>query len=108
LAGGGGDRAGLAPVLVAALARAEALLGRPVPIVSGFRSRAEQERLWARRATNPYPVAVPGTSAHERGMAIDVPAAFAPLLASVSGASGLCQPLPASDPIHFEPCRSGR
>jgi hypothetical protein len=105
---GPGDRAGLAPVVVAALARAEELLGRPVPIVSGFRSRAEQERLWARRATNPYPVAVPGTSAHERGLAIDVPASFAPLLAGVAAASGLCQPLPASDPVHFEPCRSDR
>jgi hypothetical protein len=105
---GRGDRVGLAPVVVAALARAEELLGRPVPIVSGFRSRAQQERLWARRASNPYPVAVPGTSAHERGMAIDVPASFAPLLAGVSTASGLCQPLPASDPVHFEPCRSDR
>jgi D-alanyl-D-alanine carboxypeptidase len=107
-AAGLGERAGLAPVVLAALARAEDVLGRPVPIASGFRSRAEQERLWARRATNPYPVAVPGTSAHERGMAIDVPVSFAPLLASVAGASGLCQPLPASDPVHFEPCRSDR
>jgi hypothetical protein len=103
---GGGDRTGLAPVVLAALARAEDLLGRPVPIVSGFRSRAQQERLWAGRATNPYPVAPPGTSAHERGMAIDVPASFAPVLAAVAAESGLCRPLPQSDPVHFEPCRS--
>jgi hypothetical protein len=101
----GGDRAGLAPVVLAGLARADDLLGRPVPVVSGFRSRAEQERLWARRATNPYPVARPGTSAHERGMAIDVPAGFAPVLAAVAAQTGLCRPLPDRDPVHFEPCR---
>ena len=55
---GGGNREGLAPVMVAAIARAEQLLGRPVPVVSGFRSRGEQERLWANRAANPFPVAL--------------------------------------------------
>lgn len=101
---GGGDREGLAPALVAALHRADDLLGRPVPVVSGFRSRAEQERLWAARDRNPYPVAVPGTSAHERGMAIDVPSAFVPLLLTVARDAGLCQPLPDTDPVHFVPC----
>jgi hypothetical protein len=101
---GGGDRDHLAPALLAAVRRADALLGRPVPIVSGYRSAAEQARLWANRATNPYPVARPGTSAHERGMAIDVPRTFVPTLATVAAAAGLCQPLPASDPVHFEPC----
>jgi hypothetical protein len=91
--------------MVAAIARAEALLGRPIPIVSGFRTRAEQERLWANRATNPFPVAPPGTSNHERGLAIDVPSSFVPVLRTVAPASGLCQPLPESDPVHFEPCR---
>ena len=74
LAGGAaGRRAGLAPVMLAALARADGLLGRPVTVVSGLRTRAQQEVLWRRRATNPYPVARPGTSDHERGLAIDVP-----------------------------------
>jgi hypothetical protein len=100
----GGDRDGLAPVVVAALARADAVLGSPVPVVSGYRSRAEQEALWAARATNPYPVAPPGTSMHEQGLAVDVPAAFAPVLAAVAASTGLCQVLPQTDPIHFEPC----
>jgi hypothetical protein len=91
--------------MLASLARADDLLGRPVPVVSGLRSRAEQERLWARRATNRYPVARPGTSAHERGMAVDVAASFAPTLARVAAETGLCRPLPDSDPVHFEPCR---
>ena len=95
---------GLQPQFRAALARVEALLGQRVPVVSGFRSRAEQEALWAARHTNPYPVAVPGTSLHERGLAIDVPVGFAPLLAAVGPSAGVCQPLPVSDPVHFVLC----
>ena len=95
---------GLQPQFRAALARAEALLGQRIPVVSGFRSRADQEALWAARHDNPYPVAVPGTSLHERGLAIDVPLAFAPLLAAVGPSAGVCQPLPVSDPVHFVLC----
>lgn len=95
---------GLAPAMRAALARAETLLGTPVPIVSGFRTRADQERLWANRDANPYPVAAPGTSRHEQGLAVDVPASFAPLLAAVGPSVGLCRPLPVSDPVHFVVC----
>jgi hypothetical protein len=101
---GGGDREGLAPVMLAALARADALLGRPVPVASGHRSRAEQEALWAGRASNPFPVARPGTSLHELGLAVDVPSALVDDLLVVAGDAGLCRPLPESDPIHFEPC----
>lgn len=101
---GGGDRAGLAPAMQAALARADALLGRPVPVMSGLRTRAEQEALWRRRSTNPYPVARPGTSDHERGLAIDVASAAVADLAAVAPAAGLCQPLPVTDPVHFVVC----
>lgn len=102
--GGGAARAGLAPELLAALQRAEALLG-PVPVTSGWRSPAQQQALWDRRGSNPYPVARPGTSAHERGRAIDVPLSFSDRLAAVSAQTGLCRPLPRTDPVHFEPCR---
>jgi hypothetical protein len=104
---GGGDRAGLAPAMLAALARADGLLGRPVRVVSGLRTRAEQEDLWARRHTNPYPVARPGTSDHERGLAIDVARADVPAVLGVAAASGLCQPLPDSDAVHFVVCSAG-
>src|SRR5262245_10013721 len=96
---------GLVPELVAAIARAEAMLGRPLPIVSGFRTYVQQAALWARRATNPYPVARPGTSAHERGRAVDVAHWILPALVPVAVAAGLCRPLPTTDPVHFEPCR---
>jgi hypothetical protein len=100
----GGRRAGLAPAMLAALARADGLLGRPVTVVSGLRTRFQQEALWERRATNPYPVARPGTSDHERGLAIDVPRTDVADLRRVARAAGLCQPLPTTDPIHFIVC----
>jgi hypothetical protein len=96
--------AGLVPELRAALERAEALLGSEVPLTSGWRSYADQERLWRRRGSNPYPVAPPGTSSHERGRAVDVPRAFVGRLRAVAGRVGLCQPFPATDPVHFELC----
>lgn len=95
---------GLDPALLAAIAKATALLGQPVPVVSGWRSPAQQVALWMARGSNPFPVAPPGTSAHEQGLAIDVPLSFVPTLLSVAGPAGLCQPLPESDPIHFVLC----
>jgi hypothetical protein len=103
--GGAGATKGLAAAMRAALARAEQLLGRPVPITSGYRSTEAQAQLYANRAANPYPVAPPGSSMHERGLAIDVPADFVPQLLAVAPKTGLCQPYPADDPIHFEVCR---
>lgn len=103
--GAPGSREGLAPAMKAALARAEQLLGRAVPITSGYRSRQDQERLYAKRITNPYPVARPGSSMHEQGLAIDVPRDFVAELMRVAPRSGLCHPFPEADPVHFEVCR---
>src|SRR5215218_8467173 len=58
--GGTGPTHGLAAAMRAALARAEQLLGQPVPITSGYRSTETQAALYANRAGNPYPVAAPG------------------------------------------------
>lgn len=106
--GDGGKRDGLAPDMHNALLRADELLAQrglptPVPVVSGYRSPEEQMALWVRRATNPYPVALPGKSAHNSGMAIDVPRAWVEPLRSVAEEAGLCQPFPQRDPIHFAP-----
>lgn len=97
-------RTDLAPALRAALARAGQLLGQPVPITSGFRDAIQQRRLWTNRAANPFPVAPPGTSMHERGLAVDVPRAVADPLAAVGAGAGLCRPYPVTDPVHFELC----
>jgi hypothetical protein len=102
---GAGPTKGLAAAMRAALGRAEQLLGRPVPITSGYRSPQQQAALYDDRASNPYPVAPPGTSMHERGLAIDVAADFVPTLLAVAAKAGLCQPYPGDDPIHFEVCR---
>lgn len=102
--GAGAGLGDLAPAVRAALDRAARLLGRPVPITSGFRSAAEQAALFARRATLTYPVAPPGRSMHERGLAVDVPTAFLPTLLPVAGAARLCRPYPRTDPVHFELC----
>lgn len=99
---------GLAPAMRAAVARAEQLLGRRVPITSGRRSTAEQAALWARRGRNPFPVARPGTSKHELGLAIDVPSSFVPSLVRVARQAGLCRPYAVADPVHFELCASPR
>lgn len=103
--GGAGATKGLAAAMRAALGRAEQLLGRAVPITSGYRSTEAQAQLYANRAANPYPVAAPGSSMHEKGLAIDVPADFVPQLLAVAPKAGLCQPYPGDDPIHFEVCR---
>lgn len=94
----------LAPVMRSALDRVARLLGRPVPVTSGYRSFAEQVALYARRSRSPYPVAPPGRSMHERGLAVDVPSSFVPTLLGVARAAGLCRPYPKSDPVHFEIC----
>ena len=99
-----GRHAGLAPVMLAAVTRAEQLLGRELPITSGRRSEAEQRRLWEARHTNPYPVAPPGTSMHEQGLALDIPHGFVATLLAVAADAGLCRPLPRTDPVHFELC----
>jgi len=99
-------RAGLHPGLLRGLTLAEAILGEPVVIVSGLRTRAEQEILWAGRHTNPYPVAAPGTSRHERGLAVDVVLEQAGRLAQISDLTGVCQPLPTLDPVHFILCET--
>ena len=41
-------------------------------MTSGVRSTADQARLYADRANNPNPVAAPGTSLHEKGLAVDI------------------------------------
>lgn len=98
------DQGGLDPGLQAALARAGQLLGTPVPITSGVRSALDQARLFTARSSNPYPVAPPGTSMHERGLAVDVPRDVAERLAPLAGRTGLCRPYPEADAVHFELC----
>lgn len=78
--------AALAPSLRAALARAEKLLGVPIPVI---------------------PPAAPWLDLHERGLAVDVSPAVAARLAAVANEVGLCRPYPRTHPVHFEACGEG-
>lgn len=46
--------------------------GIEIKVSSGKRSTERQAALYANRANNPYPVARPGTSKHELGLAVDL------------------------------------
>ena len=85
---GGIGRGEHAPALRAALARASQLLGAAVPVVPAAGSGDPGD----------------GDGRHRRGLAVDVPAAFVDRLSVVAGDAGLCQPYPATHPVHFELC----
>lgn len=50
---------------------AQAAIGKPVVVSSGLRTFAQQQALYDATASNPNPVAVPGSSRHEVGAAVD-------------------------------------
>jgi LAS superfamily LD-carboxypeptidase LdcB len=89
------------------LSKLEALAekkGMRFHITSGLRTIAEQQRLWDNRASNPFPVARPGTSRHQSGLAADVTIGGRPIQDVISAgelrAAGL-NPL-AGDAVHVE------
>jgi hypothetical protein len=84
------------PGLQVASLKAEARLGHPLGLNSGFRTVAYQRELCARVSG---PCAPPGQSMHGFGLAFDTSdyGALAPIASSI----GLCHPLPANDAVHF-------
>lgn len=82
-------------------------LGYRVTVTSGYRSAAEQAALRRRLALGEQhlPVAPPGSSTHNYGLAVDLvtsPPAPARVLAAAGAASGLVW-AGAVDPVHFDP-----
>jgi len=71
-------------------------------LTSVYRSGAEQDDLYANRATNPYPVNRPGDSAHQWGLAFDsdVPDEQQPLYRQVREYVGWR--VPSNDEVHAE------
>src|SRR4051812_31047299 len=57
---------------VRTMAAQVAARGGSLRVISGFRSYASQLALWNNRANNKNPVAAPGTSKHEQGLAVDL------------------------------------
>lgn len=96
---------GLHPTLVAvkrnlpSVARANGFSAR---VTSGYRSHAKQAWLYDRylRGLQQYPVAPPGRSDHEIGLALDVVSTDTPKLVALLRSVGLSWAGPA-DPVHF-------
>jgi hypothetical protein len=98
-----GNTTGEQPNFLAALAGLAAYEHAPVSINSGYRSTAKQAQLYANRASNPNPVAPPGHSLHEQGLAADGTVGGKPLgtlPAAVLKRFGL-MPVPG-DPVHVQ------
>jgi len=62
----------LEPMAAMAFKTMQGAYGTSIPITSAYRSYALQASMYANRASNPYPVAPPGTSNHGWGKAVDI------------------------------------
>jgi len=82
--------------------RVAASWGFNARVTSGFRSRALQAKLYREyiEGRAPYVVAPPGTSIHEKGLALDVVSNDTDSLVSLLTSAGLSWAGP-SDPVHF-------
>lgn len=71
-------------------------------VTSGYRTRAAQKKLYDRylQGLQPYPVAKPGTSDHEKGLALDVVSTDTNKLVALLTDVGLFWAGP-TDPVHF-------
>ena len=74
--------------------------GVPVQITSAFRDRAKQAELYANRASNPYPVAPPGSSNHEQGISFDVTGNLS-AFDKYAARFGFVRPFPDKDEVHY-------
>lgn len=103
------DIQGLNPDLQSNLTKAateyKGLTGENVVVTSGKRSASEQEALYN---TKPGYAAAPGTSPHEKGMAVDVGSKAANYMEStgILEKHGLFRPMAAKEPWHIEPIKA--
>jgi zinc D-Ala-D-Ala carboxypeptidase len=104
-----GNTGGLNPDLQRRLMAAAEVYGKPLTINSGFRSPADQQRLWDESVKagrtgigpNGMPVGKPGSSLHEKGMAVDIAEYKDPAAVAALRSQGLMQTV-RGDPVHFE------
>lgn len=80
--------------------------GLGIPVVSGYRSPEKQQELYTASQQPGYsgpPVAKPGGSQHQKGNAIDVDSRkLTPEMRQKLVDNGFVQPLPKTDPNHWE------
>lgn len=105
----GFDSKGLHPAVAGAVERLTTASGGRIWVVSGYRTRAKQASLWKRaldehgsaEAADDW-VARPGTSMHERGLAVDLGGDIPEAVALIEELSlPLFRPL-RNEPWHFE------
>jgi hypothetical protein len=110
--GGGslkGDTGGLNSDLQKRLMAASEVYGKPLTVNSGYRSSADQQRLYDEsvragrpgKGPNGMPIAKPGSSSHEKGMAVDIQEYKDPKAVAALRSQGLIQTV-SGDPVHFE------
>ncbi len=100
--------------VIAAAEQYNKLTGNKIQINSAFRTREDQQRLYnsgtvgpdGKRYINGRPVAPPGNSDHERGVAIDIQNFNDPIAVRSMNEAGLFQRV-ANDNVHFS-ARFGR
>jgi hypothetical protein len=94
--------------VMAAAEEYNSVTGNKIQINSAFRDPADQQRLWdesiaanrkGRTATG-MPIAQPGRSSHEKGLAVDIQNYNDPAAVAAMNRQGLSQKVP-SDPVHF-------
>lgn len=87
-------------------ARASAAYGHPLPVISAYRTLAEQQQLWdgyVNHRPGYNPANRPGTSQHGEGLSIDLTSTAAIAWMSAHGATfGWSQTYRASEPWHFD------
>ena len=108
LAGGFKDR------VIAAAQSFNSITGGKIAINSAKRDPEDQQRLWdesvkagrpGRTATG-MPIGKPGTSKHERGLAVDIQNYKDPAAVAEMNKQGLFQTVPR-DPVHFTAAKTG-
>ena len=89
--------------------------GKKLQLNSAVRTKEDQQRLWdesvklghAGIGPNGMEVAYPGTSAHEKGLAVDIQNYKDPAAIKALAGEGLFQTRGAKDPVHFQRARFG-
>lgn len=100
-----GKRHFLAPDAARAFLAAQRAFGGVIKATSSYRPYSVQKALYAAMLAGKTkgPVAPPGRSRHQYGLAVDIaPGASRNWMARYGKAYGWVQPLPRSDPAHFE------
>jgi hypothetical protein len=96
--------AGFKNLVLAAASDYKAVAGQPITINSAKRDSADQQRLydaWIAGGKQGKPVATPGKSRHEKGIAVDIQNYADQRAVAAFNKQGLFQKIP-NDPVHFQ------